>query len=162
MEYPLCIVREATQEDLSDIMQMIQELAQHLNMIEEVTTDENALKKALFHDHKAPEIWVAEAENQVVGYMLFYHSFSTFSAQRGIYLEDLYIKEKCRSKGYGKAMMRKMCDLAKERNCVRIEWRALKENRKTIEVYKKIGAIPMENWLTFKLDEKGIDRLSNL
>ena len=77
----------------------------------------------------------------------------------GVYIEDLYIREECRGKGYGEALLREVCKLAKKRNCGRVEWWVLDWNKRAIDFYKKIGAIPMSEWTVFRLTESAITDL---
>ena len=97
---------------------------------------------------------IAEEGKQPVGFVLFFHNFPTFLGKKGIYIEDLYIREKYRSKGYGKEILKEICRLAKKRNCGRVEWWVLDWNESAINFYKKIGAIPMDEWTVFRLTEQ--------
>jgi len=153
-------IRKAEKKDIPLILQMIRELAHYENLLHEVTATEETLLQSIFHDPKGPEVLIAEEEKTPVGFVLFFHNFSTFLGRKGIYIEDLYVRQEYRSKGYGKAILKEICRLAKKRNCGRVEWWVLDWNERAINFYKKIGAIPMDEWTVFRLDEKSIDHLS--
>jgi GNAT superfamily N-acetyltransferase len=151
--------RFATPNDTDLILQMIRELAEFEQLIHEVVADEKTLHKSLFEDAKAPEVLIAEEQGNPVGFVLFFHNFSTFLGRKGIYIEDLYIREQARGKGYGEALLKEICKLAKDRGCGRVEWWVLDWNHRAINFYKKIGAIPMSEWTVFRLTEPTIDNL---
>ncbi len=152
-------VRNACLEDTGLILQMIRELADFEQLLDQVVTDEKTLKHSLFIDPKGPEVLIAEENNQPVGFVLFFHNFSTFLGRKGIYIEDLYVRSEYRGKGYGELILREICELAKKRNCGRVEWWVLDWNERAISFYKKIGAVPMSDWTVFRLTEESINRL---
>lgn len=138
---------------------MIKELADFEKLLNEVVADEKILLQSLFEDSKGPEVLIAEELDKPVGFVLFFHNFSTFLGRKGIYIEDLYIRKDYRSKGYGAALLKEICRLAKERSCGRVEWWVLDWNARAVNFYKKIGAKPMEDWTVFRLTEEGINTL---
>ncbi len=151
--------RFATPSDTGLILQMIRELADFEQLLDQVVADEKTLHKSLFEDPKAPEVLIAEENGNPVGFVLFFHNFSTFLGRKGVYIEDLYIREDVRGKGYGEALLKEICKLAKKRDCGRVEWWVLDWNERAINFYKKIGAVPMSEWTVFRLTEAGIDNL---
>jgi len=153
-------VRTATGIDVPLILQLIRELADFEGLLDQVTADEATLHTSLFLDARGPEVLIAEDEGHPVGFVLFFHNFSTFLGKKGIYIEDLYIRKEYRSKGYGQALIVKICELAMQRNCGRVEWWVLDWNEKAINFYKKIGAVPMSDWTVFRLDSSSIQRLT--
>ena len=112
--------RFAEPKDTKLILTFIKELAVYENMLDEVVADEETLNKWLFEKEKA-EVIIGEAENEPIGFALFFHNFSTFLGKSGIYLEDLYIREEYRKNGYGKGFLKKLAQIAKERDCGRLE-----------------------------------------
>lgn len=104
-------VRFATPNDTGLILQMIRELADFEKLLDEVVTDYKTLHKSLFEDPKAPEVLIAEENKKPVGFVLFFHNFSTFLGRKGIYIEDLYIRETARGKGYGEALLKEICNM---------------------------------------------------
>ncbi len=152
-------IRKAQIADVALVLQMIKELAEYEKLGKEVIADESILKKSLFDDPKGPEVLIAEAEKGPAGFVLFFHNFSTFLGKKGIYIEDLYIREVYRRRGYGEALLKEICRLAKERSCGRVEWWVLDWNEKAIRFYKKIGAAAMSEWTVFRLTEEKINQL---
>ena len=154
-------IRAAQIKDTSLILKMIKELADFEKLVHEVVADEEVLRQSLFEDSKAPEVLIAEENNQPVGFVLFFHNFSTFLGRKGIYIEDLYVRPEWRGKGYGEALLKEVCRIGKERNCGRVEWWVLDWNERAIKFYKKIGAVPMDEWTVFRLTEESMNHLNS-
>jgi Sortase and related acyltransferases len=152
-------IRIASQEDTPLILQFIKDLADYEKMLELVVATEEILKEYLFTQKRA-EVIIGEYQHKPVGFALYFHNFSTFLGRSGIYLEDLYVKPEMRGKGFGKAFFGYLAALAKERNCGRLEWWCLDWNEPSIRFYKKLGAIPMEEWTVFRLTGDALDRLA--
>lgn len=153
-------IRKSTPIDVPLILQMIRELADFEQLLDQVVTDEQTLHHSLFSDAKGPEVLIAEENKQPVGFVLFFHNFSTFLGRKGIYIEDLYVRQEYRGKGYGELILKEICQLAKNRNCGRVEWWVLDWNERAINFYKKIGAVPMSDWTVFRLTEEAINQLA--
>ncbi|MFR6312548.1 N-acetyltransferase family protein [Anaerofustis stercorihominis] len=151
--------RFAEPKDTKLILTFIKELAVYENMLDEVVADEETLNKWLFEKEKA-EVIIGEAENEPIGFALFFHNFSTFLGKSGIYLEDLYIREEYRKNGYGKGFLKKLAQIAKERDCGRLEWSCLDWNKPSIDFYLSLGAEPMDEWTVYRLTREKIDRLA--
>jgi len=146
-------LRFAKEKDVPVIFSLINELAEYEKLLDEVKVTEKILKENLFGKRKYAEVIIAELEKIPVGQALFFHNFSTFLGKPGIYLEDLYVKPEFRGKGIGKALLKKVIETAKERNCGRIEWVVLDWNKPSIDFYKRMGAKEMKDWLVFRLKE---------
>lgn len=142
--------RFAKREDTALVLQFIKELADYEKMLDEVVADEETLKHWLFDEKKAEVLFVCE-EGQEAGFALFFYNFSTFLGRAGIYLEDLYVKEEYRHKGYGKALIKKLASLAVERGCGRLEWWCLDWNQPSIDFYLSLGAKPMKDWTVYRI-----------
>ena len=142
--------RYAERKDTALILKFIKELADYENMLNEVVADEKTLEEWLFDKRKAEVIFALE-ENIEVGFALFFHNFSTFLGRSGIYLEDLYVKPECRGKGYGKAILKKLANIAVERGCGRLEWWCLDWNKPSIDFYLSLGAEPMSDWTVYRI-----------
>lgn len=143
--------RFAQDEDAALILQFIRELAEYEEMLDEVVATEELLKEWIFDKKKAEVIFALE-DNIEVGFALFFHSFSTFLGRSGIYLEDLYVKPAYRDKGYGKALLKKLAQIAVDRGCGRLEWWCLDWNKPSIDFYLSLGAQPMEDWTVYRID----------
>ena len=145
------IIRKAEEKDIPNIISLIKELAEYEKLLHMVVITEENLQKVLFGENKFVEVLLAEYDGVLAGQALFFNNFSTFVGKPGIYLEDLYVKPKFRSKGIGKALLMKIIAIAKERDYGRVEWCVLDWNKPAIDFYKSIGAIELEEWKIFRL-----------
>ena len=142
--------RKAVREDVPLILEFIKGLAEYEKMSDEVVATEEILDEWLFDKEKA-EVIFAIAEGEEVGFALFFHNFSTFLGRAGIYLEDLVVKPKYRGNGYGKAILKRLAQIAVERGCGRLEWSCLDWNQPSIDFYLSLGATPMSGWTGYRL-----------
>jgi GNAT superfamily N-acetyltransferase len=147
--------RKATRDDIPLILSFIRELAEYERLSHEVTATEEILARSLFGEREAAEVVFAIADGVEVGFALWFHNFSTFVGKPGLYLEDLYVKPEFRKKGIGKALMEFCIKTARERDCGRMEWWVLKWNP-AIKFYEQMGAIPMDEWVVYRLTEEKI------
>jgi GNAT superfamily N-acetyltransferase len=153
-------LRIAEEGDVALILNFIKELAEYEKMLNEVVANEETLHESLFI-RKAAEVIIAEYNGVPVGFALFFHNFSTFIGKPGIYLEDLYVRPEVRGKGIGKILLTYLAKLAIDRNCGRFEWWCLDWNEPSIDFYKKIGAIPMDEWTTYRVHNEALINLAN-
>lgn len=152
-------LRFATEADLPLILYFIKELAAYEVLLDEVTATEDVLYESLFQ-RKMAEVVIGVYQDKPVSFALFYHNFSTFLGKPGIYLEDLYVKSEVRGKGIGKIMLAFMAKLTLERNCSRLEWSCLDWNETSVQFYKQMGAVPMDEWTTFRMEEQALEDLA--
>lgn len=141
----MCI-RPAAPADVSTILRFIRELAAYEREPDAVEATEASLALALFGEHPAAEAVIAEDRGEPVGFALFFHNFSTWTGKRGLYLEDLYVTPQARGQGAGRALLAHLAGIALARGCGRFEWSVLDWNTPAIDFYRKIGAVPMEEW----------------
>jgi GNAT superfamily N-acetyltransferase len=153
-------IRTATREDIPLVLQFIKELAVYEKMLDEVIATEETLEESLF-EKKVAEVVFGEYKGEAVGFALFFHNFSTFIGRPGLYLEDIFIRPEARGKGFGKTMILYLANVAKERNCGRMEWVCLDWNAPSIEFYKSIGAIPMDEWTVYRAKEDVLKKLAD-
>ena len=151
--------RYASREDCSLILEFIKELAEYERMSEQVVADEAILEEWIFDRQKAEVIFVME-DGRELGFALFFHNFSTFLGRAGIYLEDLFVKPEHRGRGCGRALLKKLAAIAVERGCGRFEWSCLDWNTPSIEFYKSMGAVPMDEWTSFRVSGKTLEELA--
>lgn len=151
--------RFADASDCKLILYFIKELAQHVNMLDEVEATEALLEEWLFKKQKAEVLFIM-VDGKEVGFALFYHNFSTFLGKAGIHLEDLYVKEECRGKGYGRALLRQLAYIATERNCGRLEWWCLDQDQSSTDFYLSLDAQPMNSWTVYRLADDTLLKLS--
>jgi len=152
-------IRFATPNDIPVILQLIKELASFENLLHMVVADEKLLEEWLFQK-KVAEVIIGEINNMVIGFSLFFHNFSTFLGKPGIYIEDVYVKKEYRHQGYGKSFFRFIAQLARERDCGRMEWSVLDWNEPAIQFYQSLGASPLNEWTVYRLTSEGIQNLA--
>ncbi|USX26372.1 GNAT family N-acetyltransferase [Oxalobacteraceae bacterium OTU3CINTB1] len=153
-------IRPAEPADVSAIFGMIFELAVFEKLEHMVVANESMLHESLFGDKPGCEALVGEANGEVVAFALFFHNFSTFLCKKGLYLEDLYVKQACRGRGYGKQMLVALARLAVERNCGRFEWSVLDWNTNAIKLYEGMGATVMPEWRICRVTGEALTELS--
>lgn len=158
MERKKPVIRKAEREDAALVLEFIKGIAKYEKMENEVEATVELLEEQLFDKGRAEVIFAME-DGKEVGFALFFHNFSTFVGRGGLYLEDLYVYPEYRGKGYGKALFLELVRIANERKCGRMEWVCLNWNTPSIEFYRSLGAVPLDEWTTYRLDEKGIERL---
>ncbi len=151
--------RKAERKDVALILEFIQGLAAYEHMENDVVADEALLEEWIFDKQKA-EVIFAVADGKEVGFALFFHNFSTFLGRAGLYLEDLFVKPEYRGKGYGKAILKKLAAIAVERGCGRLEWSCLDWNTPSIDFYRSLGAVPMDEWTVYRVTGETLKKLA--
>jgi GNAT superfamily N-acetyltransferase len=153
-------IRPATERDAALVLDMIKALAEYEKLSHAVTATDETIRETLFGARPDAEVIVAEVDGAPAGFALFFHNYSTFLAQRGLYLEDLFVKPEYRGHGVGRALLARLAAIAVERNCGRFEWSVLDWNAPAIGFYKKLGAVPMEEWTIFRVTGDALKRLA--
>ncbi|MBM7540106.1 GNAT family N-acetyltransferase [Amphibacillus cookii] len=153
-------IRFAEKEDVSLILSLIKELAEYEALLTDVSATEELLKANLF-EKKTAEVIIGEYQGEPVAFALFYSSFSTFLGKPGLYLEDLYVRPDYRGRGFGRKLITYLADLTCEREYERLEWVCLDWNTSAIQFYRKMGAIAMEDWTTYRLHGSALKNLAS-
>ena len=153
--------RPATEHDVALILAFIKKLAVYERMAHEVVATEELLRETLFGERRSAEVVFGYYHAEPVAFALFFHNFSTFLGRPGIYLEDLYVEEQYRGKGFGKLMLAYLARLAVERKCGRLEWWVLDWNEPAIQFYQKLGAVPMSDWTVFRVTGEALTTLAH-
>jgi GNAT superfamily N-acetyltransferase len=151
----------AREEDAPLILTFIRALAEYERLADAVVATEDGLRSTLFGPRPYAECVIARWNGEPAGFALFFHNFSTFLGQPGIYLEDLFVKPEFRGKGVGRSLLQYLARLTEERNCGRLEWSVLDWNESAIGFYKSLGAIPLDDWTIFRLRGDALSRLAN-
>ena len=151
--------RFAERRDTALILQFIKDLAEYEKMADLVVATSEMLEEEIFEKRKAEVLFVME-NGREVGFALFFHNFSTFLGRAGLYLEDLFVLPEFRGKGYGKATLKKLAQIAVERGCGRFEWWCLDWNRPSIDFYLSLGAEPMSEWTTYRVAGENLLKLA--
>jgi GNAT superfamily N-acetyltransferase len=149
-------IEPATPADVPVICELIKELAEFERLQDQFVATEARLLDSLFGARPHAEVLMARLHDESVGFALFFHSYSTFRAQPGIYLEDLYVRPTHRGRGYGKALLSHIAGLAVDRGCGRFEWSVLDWNQRAIDFYKNLGAIPLNDWTMFRVSDQAL------
>lgn len=155
------IIKKAQREDCPDILAFIKLLAKYEKLEHEVVANIPQLENTLFDEKTSTEVYFGFIDNNPVCIALIFHNYSTFLGKPGIYLEDLFVKEEFREKGYGKRMLQFLANLAIERKCGRLEWSVLDWNKPAIDFYKSLGAVEMAGWTTNRLTGNSLKKLAS-
>ena len=153
-------IRKATVQDVSEILKLIKELAIYEDLLDKVVTSEDLLKETLFGIQSTAEVILAVDKKRVLGFALYFFSFSTFLGRPGIYLEDLFVRENERGRGIGKALLSHMARRVGEVGGGRLDWSVLNWNKKAIDFYKKMGAESLKEWTMYRLTGKKLNDLA--
>jgi GNAT superfamily N-acetyltransferase len=154
-------IHPATAADVPLLLAFIKELAEYEKLAHQVTATEPLLRETLFGPRPAAEAVIGIYDGEPVCFALFFHNFSTFLGQPGLYLEDLYVRPSVRGKGLGRTMLAYLAYVARQRNCGRFEWSVLDWNEAAIRVYRGIGASAMEDWTIYRLTGPALNQLAD-
>jgi len=154
-------IRHAVESDVPLILWFIKELADYEKLSHEVLATEEDFRQNLFGEKKFAEVVIGEYNSEPVGYALYFYNFSTFLGQPGLYLEDLYVKQEVRGKGFGKALLAYLARLAVDQKCGRFEWAVLDWNEPSINFYESLGATLMKEWIITRVDGDNLLKLAS-
>jgi GNAT superfamily N-acetyltransferase len=150
------VIREARAEDVPAVVRLVHELAEYERSPELCTLTEDQLHVALFEPDAVAHCHVAEVAGEVVGCAIWFRNFSTWRGVPGIYLEDLFVRPSHRGSGLGRALLAALAAVCAERGYGRLEWQVLDWNEPSIGFYRSLGAVPMDEWTTFRLDGEAL------
>ena len=152
-------IRPAEPADVPVIADLIRQLAKFEKLEDNVVLTEDLLRAGLFGSRPYAEAVIAEDAEKPIGFALFFHTFSTFLARPGLYLEDLFVLADHRGKGVGRALLAHLARLAVERGCGRLEWAVLNWNQDAIRFYERLGAKPNSEWTVYRLTDEALSAL---
>jgi GNAT superfamily N-acetyltransferase len=153
-------IRPALAEDSETIARLIRELADYERLLDQAKATGEDIRRSLFGPRPFAEALIAEWDGGPVGFAFYFHTFSTFRGQPGMYLEDLFVRPTHRGRGIGKTLLASVARLAVDRGCGRLEWSVLDWNEPAIGFYRSLGARPMDEWTVYRVDEEALDRLA--
>ena len=153
-------IRTTTEADVPIILSLIRELAEYERAPDAVVATEAGLREVLFGPKRSAEVLLALENGNAAGFAVYFYNFSTWLGRPGLYLEDLFVRPSVRGKGYGRALLERLAQIAQERGCGRMEWAVLDWNDPAIQFYRKLGAEPMNEWTVFRLTQDGIAKLA--
>lgn len=156
------VLRKATPEDAETLCHLINGLAEYERLQHESHPDPEALRAHLQPDAQPRcEAVLAETEDgEAVGFALFFQTYSTFNTNWGVYLEDLFVEPAYRGQGIGFALLRHVAEVARERDCARLEWAVLDWNEPAIAFYRRLGAVSMDDWTVMRLTRDEIEAVA--
>jgi GNAT superfamily N-acetyltransferase len=152
-------IREATAADMPLIVSLIRGLAEYEGLSHAVRMDEAVLERHLFGPRPMAEVLIGELDGEASGFALFFHNFSTFEGHPGVWLEDLFVLPAARRSGLGRKLLGEVARIAVERGCARMEWSVLDWNMMAINFYRSLGARPLTDWTTMRLDADSLAQL---
>jgi GNAT superfamily N-acetyltransferase len=158
---PAIALRPATRTDVPEILAFVRELAEYEKLAHEAVATEAGMAGQLFGERPAAEVVIAEVDGQPAGMALFFHNFSTFLAQPGLYLEDLFVRPQYRGLGLGEQLMVHLAKLAVERGCGRFEWSVLDWNEPAIRFYRRLGAVGLDEWTVQRVSGQALRDLAS-
>ena len=153
-------LRRAERSDLPTILMLIEALAEYEHLRHECKASIQLLDAALFGERSYAEVIIADVDGRPAGFALFFHNFSTFLAKPGIYLEDLFVLPEYRGKGIGRALLEQLALFAVERGCGRLEWAVLDWNVDAIGFYRRLGAVPQDEWTVYRVTGDTLHKLA--
>jgi GNAT superfamily N-acetyltransferase len=149
-------IRTAVREDAATLLGFIRELAIYEKAEHEVAATVESIEESIFGSRSVTQALVCERDGQAIGMAIWFFSYSTWQARNGLYLEDLYVTPSARGSGAGKAMLKRLAQIALENDCGRFEWSVLDWNEPAIKVYDAIGAEPQTEWIRYRLAGEGL------
>ena len=152
-------IRPAAEQDAPILLSLIKELAVFEKLADKVFNSEDAVRETLFGPKAYAEAEIAYWDDEPAGMVIFFHNYSTFLGKPGLYIEDLFVREKFRGRGIGKVLFLECARLAKERNCGRMEWVVLDWNPARV-FYEKMGAYPLTEWVIYRMDEDALQDIN--
>jgi len=156
---PQFTLRKAQPGDAGLVLYFIKKLAEYEKLLDQVETDEETLHQSLFVK-KAANVLIAEEDGVPIGYALYFYNFSTFMGRPGLYIEDVFILPEYRGKGYGTQIFRRLANIALEEGCARMEWICLDWNEPSLQFYRNMGAVPMDEWTVQRLSEETLRKVA--
>ena len=150
---------DAKEDNCKDILDLILAIAKYEKMLDQVTATIESIHQSIFIDKRCNVI-LAYEDDILIGYMLYFYNYSTFTGGANLYLEDLFIYEEYRHKGYGKEMLKILAKIALSNNCKRIDWVCLDWNKPSLEFYKTLGADALDCWVLHRLEIDAIKMLA--
>jgi GNAT superfamily N-acetyltransferase len=153
-------IRAAAEHEVPLVLALINELAVYERLGDRAVATESGLRAALFGARRYAEVVFACVDAEVVGFALFFHNFSTFLGQPGLYLEDLYVRPALRGQGIGRQLLAWLARTAIQRGCQRLDWAVLDWNEPSIGFYRSLGAAALKEWIPHRLTGAALHSLA--
>jgi GNAT superfamily N-acetyltransferase len=153
-------INPLTLEEIPALLELIFELACFEGLEHEVEATEESLAEALFSPGAAAGALMARQNGELAGYAIYFFTFSSFTGRRGLWVDDLYVRPAFRQHGLGRALLRRVAEIALQYGCRRLEWLALHWNQNALSFYEKVGAREMEEWSLLRMPPPAIEALA--
>lgn len=153
-------IREAVSQDVPLILSFIRELAEYEREPNAVQASENDLRRDGFSEHPKFQVLIADWNYEPAGMVFYFHNYSTWQGRHGIFVEDLYVRPRFRSKGIGQALMTRLSRIAMREDCYGMRWEVLDWNKLAVDFYQGLGARFREHWQVMQLMGKELKDLS--
>ena len=153
-------IEPAQPADAALIVALVRELAEYERLLQDVRITTDDVRRDLFGPRAFAEAVIARVGDEPVGFALWFHNYSTFAGRPGLYLEDLFVRPAFRGRGYGEALLRYLARVTVERGCARFEWSVLDWNEPALAFYRKLGAVPMDEWTVQRVSGTALRRLA--
>jgi GNAT superfamily N-acetyltransferase len=154
-------IRTATAADAATIAGLVRELADYEKLLHEARATPADFLRELNSDNPVIHVLLAEFNGEPAGFALYFFNFSTFVGRPGLYLEDLFVRPALRSHGIGRALLRALARIARDRDCGRMEWAVLDWNEPALKFYKSLDARQMKEWIIHRLTPVEIGKLAS-
>lgn len=155
------MIRPAVEGDVDALVQLIHDLAEYERSPDSVEVDSEQLCTALFRDSPTVFAHVADDEDRILGMAIWFLNFSTWTGRSGIYLEDLYVRPEVRGQGVGRALVSRLAAVAHQAGYGRVDWSVLDWNQSAIRFYQSLGAVPMDEWIGYRLSGDALAALGS-
>lgn len=149
-------IQDVTTDDLPVLLDLIRELAQFERLEHEMQASVESLRDSFFGVHASAGALLARADGAPAGYAIYFFTFSSFIGRRGIWLEDVYVRPDFHRRGIGRQLMEAVARIGVKNNCGRFEWTALNWNQNALNIYRKMGAQAMDEWVLFRMNAKAM------
>ena len=153
-------IRPALPADVPSILTLIRGLAEYENALDQVRATEEDLTKSLFCEYPQVFAHLAVDDGKVIGAAIWHLNYSTWLGKHGMYLEDLYVMPEHRGAGHGLALLRELASICLDRDYERFQWWVLDWNQPSIDFYKSLGAIPMNEWTVFRATGPALEKMA--
>ena len=153
-------IRRAVPCDLAGVLGLMAKFAEHVSLTDYLTATEDRLSRAVFGEGAFVEMLVAAEKHELVGYAIYYPHFSSFRAELGFYLEDIFVAEHSRGRGIGLKLLKYIARQAAERSFNRIDFQVLSTNTTALKFYEDLGADVNKDEFRMKFSGSAFDRLA--
>lgn len=153
-------IRPAVEADVDLVLTFIRKIAEYGDLSDEVSATAEDIRAALFGPKPVAHAVLASWGTEPAGFAIYSFTFASFVGKTGIFVENLYVEQGHRNKGVGKAMLVHLARLGRQLGCGRLEWAVLNWNERAMEFYQDLGALPMDEWTTFRLTGEALEKLA--